>query len=396
MIHMEQGVEQEPEILEFLKGVKQVFMVMSGKGGVGKSTMAAGIAAALAEKGLRTGLLDIDVHGPSIARIMGLTGLALDSVNGKIQPYPYADNLKIISMQGFLQHQDDAVIWRGPLKIGVIKQFLIDVDWGPLDVLVIDSPPGTGDEPLTIAQFIPGCGAIVVTTPQGVALADVRKSLNFCRQVGMNVVGVIENMSGYICPECGHHAAIFKTGGGEALAREFNAPFLGRMPIDPLVVIAGDDGVSVLERSDAMKAAVGEIVGNIMNAEEAGKGGNRVETIAVPVAEGMLSSHFGHCEHFLFATVEDGKVTGMSKMVPPPHEPGVIPNWLADQGATVVLVGGMGERAQQILESRGVAVVCGIAPGNPVEIVSQYLSQSLKVGGNACNHDAEDHHDCGH
>jgi len=393
---VEQGLQPEPEIQEFLKGVKQVFMVMSGKGGVGKSTMAASIATAFAEKGMRTGLLDVDVHGPSIARIMGLTGMPLDSVNGKIQPYPYSDNLKIISMQGFLQHQDDAVIWRGPLKIGVIKQFLTDVDWGPLDVLVIDSPPGTGDEPLTIAQFIPGCGAIVVTTPQGVALADVRKSLNFCRQLGMNIVGVIENMSGYICPECGHHAAIFKVGGGEALAREFNVPFLGRMPLDPLVVMACDDGVSVLERSSSMKKAVDEIISNILEGAKELKGGQGMKKVAVPVAEGILSSHFGHCEHFLFATVEEGKITGMEKLIPPPHEPGVIPNWLAEQGATVVLVGGMGERAQQILESRGVAVICGIQPGNPVEIVNQYLSQNLTVGGNACNHDGDDHHDCGH
>ena len=396
MIQVEQGVQQEPEIQEVLKGVKQVFMVMSGKGGVGKSTMAAGIATAFAQKGLRTGLLDIDVHGPSIARIMGLTGMPLDTVNGKIQPYQHSDNLKIISMQGFLQHQDDAVIWRGPLKIGVIKQFLIDVDWGPLDVLVIDSPPGTGDEPLTIAQFIPGCGGIVVTTPQGVALADVRKSLNFCRQVGMNIVGVIENMSGYVCPECGHHAAIFKIGGGEELARAFNVPFLGRMPIDPLVVGAGDDGVSALERSSVMNAAIEEIIGNILSGADEVKGGNSMEKIAVPVVGGMLSSHFGHCEEFLFATAEDGKITGMSKLVPPPHEPGVIPNWLAEQGATVVLVGGMGERAQDILKSRGVAVICGVQPGNPVELVNQYLAKNLTAGGNSCNHEEGDHHDCGH
>ena len=137
---MEQGVPKEPEIQEFLKNVKQVFMVMSGKGGVGKSTMAAGIAASFAAKGLQTGLMDIDVHGPSIARIMGLTGMPLNTMDGKIQPYAHSENLKIISMQGFLQNQDDAVIWRGPLKIGVIKQFMTDVDWGALDVLVIDSP----------------------------------------------------------------------------------------------------------------------------------------------------------------------------------------------------------------------------------------------------------------
>ena len=393
---MEQGVPKDPEIQEFLKGVKQVFMVMSGKGGVGKSTMAAGIAASLAAKGLRTGLMDIDVHGPSIARIMGLTGMPLGTVGGKIQPYAHSENLKIISMQGFLQNQDDALIWRGPLKIGVIKQFMTDVEWGPLDVLVIDSPPGTGDEPLTIAQFIPDCGAIVVTTPQGVALADVRKSLNFCRQVGMDIVGIIENMSGYVCPQCGHHADIFKSGGGETLAREFNVPFLGRMPIDPSVVMAGDDGVSALERSVAMKAAMAEIVDNILSGAAEAKGETKMEKIAVPVAGGMLSSHFGHCEEFLFATVENGKLTKTENLVPPPHEPGVIPNWLAQQGATVVLVGGMGERAQDILQSRGVAVVCGVQSDKPLEIVDLYLKRNLKVGDNACNHDGDEDHHCGH
>ena len=393
---MEQGVPKEPEIQEFLKNVKQVFMVMSGKGGVGKSTMAAGIAASFAAKGLQTGLMDIDVHGPSIARIMGLTGMPLSTMDGKIQPYAHSENLKIISMQGFLQNQDDAVIWRGPLKIGVIKQFMTDVDWGALDVLVIDSPPGTGDEPLTVAQFIPDCGAIVVTTPQGVALADVRKSLNFCRQVGMDVVGIIENMSGYVCPECGHHADIFKSGGGEALAREFNVPFLGRMPIDPLVVGAGDDGVSALERSAAMKAAMTEIINNILSGAAEMKGEITMEKIAVPVVGGMLSSHFGHCEEFLFATVENGAVTKTENLIPPPHEPGVIPNWLAQQGATVVLVGGMGERAQEILQSHGVAVVCGVQPDKPLEIIKNYLARNLTVGGNACNHDGDEDHHCGH
>lgn len=393
---MEQGVPKEPEIQEFLKSVKRVFMVMSGKGGVGKSTMAAGIAASFAAKGLKTGLMDIDVHGPSIARIMGLTGMPLSTMEGKIQPYAHSENLKIISMQGFLQNQDDAVIWRGPLKIGVIKQFMTDVDWGALDVLVIDSPPGTGDEPLTVAQFIPDCGAIVVTTPQGVALADVRKSLNFCRQVGMDVVGIIENMSGYVCPQCGHHADIFKSGGGEALAREFNVPFLGRMPIDPLVVAAGDDGVSALDRSVAMKAAMTEIVDNILSGAAETKGEITMEKIAVPVVGGMLSSHFGHCEEFMFATVENGKVTKTENLVPPPHEPGVIPNWLAQQGATVVLVGGMGERAQEILQSRGVAVVCGVQPDKPLEIVNRYLERNLTVGGNSCNHDGDEDHHCGH
>lgn len=235
--------EQEQErIHRFLRGVRHKLLVMSGKGGVGKSTVAAGLAVNLSSRGFKTGLLDIDMHGPSIAGLFGLTGVPLNIVGGAIQPYQYQENLAIVSMQGFLPQPDDAVIWRGPLKIGAINQLLGDTQWGDLDFLIIDSPPGTGDEPLTIAQTIPDCQAVVVTTPQEVALADVRKSLRFCQAVNMKVLGIVENMSGFKCPTCGTVHAIFKSGGGEETARQWHYPFLGRIPLDPDMVAAADQG----------------------------------------------------------------------------------------------------------------------------------------------------------
>ena len=206
--------------------------------------MAVNIAAALAEKGLKVGLLDVDIHGPSIPKLVGLEGSRLmASVSGMLLPLETANGLKVMSIGFLLETSDTAVIWRGPLKYGVIKQFLKDVAWGDLDLLVIDSPPGTGDEPLSVCQLIDNpTGAVIVTTPQEVSIADVRKSIQFCRQLNMPVLGVIENMSGFICPHCGKETNIFKNGGGERMAREMDVPFLGRIPLEPAITENGDAG----------------------------------------------------------------------------------------------------------------------------------------------------------
>jgi Mrp family chromosome partitioning ATPase len=232
--------------------IEHKILVLSGKGGVGKSTVAVNLAFSLANAGKRVGLLDIDIHGPSIPRLLGLGPSALQSRNDAMRPVEYNDRLAVMSIGFLLPEPDAAVIWRGPLKMNIIKQFLKDVDWGELDYLLIDSPPGTGDEPLSICQLIPDAdGAIIVTTPQEVALADVRKSITFCRTVAMPVLGVIENMSGFACPKCGEVTEIFKSGGGEQMAGEMEVPFLGSIPIDARVV----------EASDAGKPCVGELAG---------------------------------------------------------------------------------------------------------------------------------------
>jgi len=217
--------------------------VLSGKGGVGKSSVAAGLAVALASSGKRVGLLDIDLHGPSIPRLMGVRDARAETDGESILPVKSPEGVGVMSVGFMLQGQDDAVIWRGPLKYSVIKQFLKDVNWGDLDYLIIDSPPGTGDEPLSVAQLIEDAdGALVVTTPQAVAVSDVRKSIDFARRVNLPVLGVIENMSGFVCPECGKRSDVFGAGGGEEMASDMGVPFLGRIPVDPALVTSGDAG----------------------------------------------------------------------------------------------------------------------------------------------------------
>jgi Mrp family chromosome partitioning ATPase len=244
-------------------------LVMSGKGGVGKSTVAANLAASLALAGKCVGLLDVDIHGPSIPKLMGLENEKLVAHGQEIVPIEIGANLKVMSIGFLLASRADAVIWRGPMKYGVIRQFLKDVDWGRLDYLVIDAPPGTGDEPLSVAQLVgQPAGAVLVTTPQDLAIADVRRSVSFCEKVELPVVGIIENMSGLACPHCGGRIELFKSGGGESLAREMGVRFLGAIPIDPRIVECGDSGASYSQRFSESPAAVAfaAIVEQITNA----------------------------------------------------------------------------------------------------------------------------------
>ncbi len=238
--------EQEQSVKDTLSKIKHKFVVMSGKGGVGKTSVSVNLAMALAEKGYHVGIMDVDVHGPDVPRMLGLTGL-LTGNGKKLSPMKYSDNLAAISIEGLMPDKDSAVIWRGPLKHSAITQFVSDVDWGDLDFLIVDSPPGTGDEPMSVAQTIPDAQAIIVTTPQEVALSDVRKSINFCSKLETPVFGVIENMSGYACPHCGETIELFGSGGGEKTAKQFGLTFLGRIPFDPNMVKSGDAGQSYMQ-----------------------------------------------------------------------------------------------------------------------------------------------------
>lgn len=236
--------EQDASVASSLKKITNKFIVMSGKGGVGKTSTSVNLAIALADKGFQVGIMDVDLHGPDVPRMLGLTGMPDVNSNRKLNPMRFSENLSAISMESFLPQRDDAIIWRGPLKFSAIRQFIADVEWGNLDFLIIDSPPGTGDEPLTVAQQIPDARAVIVTTPQEVALADVRKSINFCRTVKLEIFGLVENMSGLHCPHCGELIDLFGAGGGDRTAREMSVPFLGRIPMDPRMVACGDSGVS--------------------------------------------------------------------------------------------------------------------------------------------------------
>jgi len=228
---------------EALFAIRHKIVVLSGKGGVGKSSVAANLAVSLSRKGLKTGLLDTDLHGPSIPTLLGMEGKLPDQNDGRMTPVSFSDTLKVMSVGLLLQDRSEALVWRGPAKHGVIKEFLTTVDWGDLDYLVVDCPPGTGDEPLSVIQLLRDVdGAVIVTTPQDLALVDVRKSVTFCRHLNLSVIGVIENMSGYVCPHCGESTDIFKSGGGKQLADDMGIPFLGSIPLDPAMVSAGDDG----------------------------------------------------------------------------------------------------------------------------------------------------------
>ncbi len=234
----------ELDLQNRMRDIGQKILVLSGKGGVGKSTVAANLAVALSLAGKSVGLLDVDVHGPSIPRLLGLEGQPISAKGELMQPLKVSENLKVMSVGFLVPDKNDAIIWRGPMKYNVIKQFLSDVAWGQLDFLVVDSPPGTGDEPLAVAQLVGSpAGAVIVTTPQELAVSDVRRCVGFCRTLSLPVIGIIENMSGFVCPHCGQNTDLFKSGGGKRLALEMNIPFLGSIPIDPQIVTSGDAGV---------------------------------------------------------------------------------------------------------------------------------------------------------
>jgi Mrp family chromosome partitioning ATPase len=240
-----QELREDLMLADSLTRIEHTLMVLSGKGGVGKSTVAVNLAASLAAADREVGLLDIDIHGPSIPKLLKLEGRAVEGASERgLAPVRYSDHLKVMSIEFLAREQSqDAVIWRGPMKHGIIRQFLGEADWGHLDFLIVDAPPGTGDEPLSICQMAPpNAQAIIVSTPQELALKDVRKSIQFCKSLGMPVFGIIENMGGFVCPDCGAEHDLFKKGGGEKLARETGFRFLGRIPIDPRLVTACDDG----------------------------------------------------------------------------------------------------------------------------------------------------------
>ncbi len=395
---------QDQEIKDRLAHIRNKILVMSGKGGVGKSSVAAYLAVSLATKGYKVGLMDVDLHGPSIPRLLGLKGgLQPSGRQGKAIPVRFLNNLEVISIESLMgENKDLATIWRGPIKIGVIRQFISDIDWSDLDYLIIDSPPGTGDEPLTVAQTIPDAKAVIVTTPQEISLADVRKSINFCRMVNMEILGLVENMSGLECPHCGKRIDLFKSKGGQITAERENLMLLGSLPIEPEVVQRGDLGRldELLEKNNPFNREFERVVQTIIQKtvkeaapmkqnETAGKTQKpAVQSVlfAVPTAEGKLCSHFGHCDQFALIETEEGQIKAKSMHTPPPHEPGVLPKWLHEMGAHVIIAGGMGSRAQQLFVENGIKVITGAPMDTPESLVRQYLSDKLVTGANVCDH----------
>lgn len=397
-----------------LDKIHHVFLVLSGKGGVGKSTVAVNLALSLSLRGLRTGILDVDIHGPSVPKLLGLTGMRAGVSEEEVIPIEIYGHIKVVSMGLLISGNEQAVIWRGPLKASVIRQFVQNVAWGELDALVVDCPPGTGDEPLSIAQLVgKKASAIIVTTPQLVATIDVEKCITFCRHLELPIVGIIENMSGFVCPHCGQEVDIFSSGGGQSLARAYGVPFLGSIPLDPDIVKSGDAerpyiySFSQTKTAQRLDEIVEHITGlkdiwqppgennettanistdaNKIDKQNNGDGG--AMKFAVPTYNGKLCAHFGHCEAFaLIDTDEKGGIINETYATPPPHEPGLLPRWLSEKGVNCVIAGGMGSRAQELFAQQGVKVVTGATGENPRDIVEQYLKGILETGVNTCDH----------
>ena len=405
--------ERAEAVKERMAQIKHKVIVLSGKGGVGKSTVAVNLAMSLALSGKQVGLLDVDLHGPTVPQLLGL-GRATPAVLGEtLIPIDVGDNLKIMSIGFLLGDREDAVVWRGPMKANMIEQFLSDVDWGELDYLIIDSPPGTGDEPLAVCQAIGKMdGAVIVTTPQETALVNVRRSVRFCALLNLPVLGVIENMAGFVCPHCGEVTHVFSRGGGSSMAEKAGVPFLGSIPLDPAIVEAGDSGRPYVEAYPESVAArefaqailpilalddgngsgdAGVVDREVVKQEASGatakakKAGMR---FAVPVTNDVLCLHFGHCEQFVLVDVDTAtqEVTGMQSLTPPEHQPGLLPVWLSEQGIDFVIAGGMGGQAKQLLQQRGVEVLTGAPALEPETLVRQYLAGDLQTGENTCDH----------
>ncbi|MBN2209431.1 MAG: P-loop NTPase [Candidatus Coatesbacteria bacterium] len=412
--HIKQEQEDREEIANRLSDVGYKFFVLSGKGGVGKSTVAANLAIFLSQQGKKVGLLDIDIHGPSIPKLLNLEDAKPQASESMILPIPVNDNLSVMSIGFLLQRRDDAVIWRGPMKYGVIKQFLRDVRWGVLDYLIVDSPPGTGDEPLSIAQLVQKPdGAIIVTTPQDLSVIDVRKCISFCRKLHLPVLGIIENMSGFVCPKCGEKVDIFKSGGGELMASDMRVPLLGKIPIDPAIVIASDAGKPLMEgaANSAAARAFEHIARGIMEMKMESKPWlgkapwepseaeaesqreivpepSKLVRIAIPTTAGKLADHFGRCDEFsLFdLDVTNKRIVNTERAPAPPHQPGLLPAWLRERGVQVVIAAGMGPRAKGLFDEEGIEVIIGAATDDPQALAIAYAQGALASGDNICDH----------
>lgn len=374
--------------------IGKTILVMSGKGGVGKSCVAANLAVWLALKGRTAGLLDVDLHGPSIPKLLKMEGQKLFQMEGAIRPAEYLPNLKVMSMGFLLDNPNTPVIWRGPAKHGFLEQCIRGVCWGELDFLVVDCPPGTGDEVLSTAQLLDRVdGAILVTTPQEIALLDVRKCVSFCRQLKIPVLGLIENMNGLVCPHCGKKIDVFGRGACQSAAEEFEIPILGGVPMDPELARTSDVGSPVIQsrpRHPAAQALAGcfEAVYQELKQEPIEPKGSDVMKFAIPTNDGRLSAHFGHCQQFaiVHADPESRRILKTEMLTPPAHEPGVLPQWLAGMEVRTVIAGGMGQRAQSLFREKNIDVIVGAPDKTPQELVQSYLAGQLECGQNVCDH----------
>ncbi|HNU68510.1 MAG TPA: P-loop NTPase [Myxococcota bacterium] len=374
--------------------IKHKVLVMSGKGGVGKTTVAVNLAYTFAARGFNVGIVDTDIHGPNVALMTGVEGLPAEGGDGVIEPHQAADRVKVLSISGFLPGPDSPVVWRGPMKSGVIAQFLAEGNWEGIDLIVVDCPPGTGDEPLSVAQLIPDAdGVVVVTQPQDVSLLDSRKCINFVRMLKLPVLGIVENMSGLVCPHCGERIDLFSVGGGRKAAQDMDVPFLGAIPITTKMVGAGDSGRPLVdsEPSDPAAVALDEIASRVeqeWTRVAAERKRARIRTVVVAAAsmdgiKAAVSSQFVSAPAFVAVDVDEDEIDDVRTIRNPfadGHQSGQIPRWIHDElGAHVIIAGEIGSHAFDAFNSYGMQIVKGVS-GTVADVVKSWMESRMPEG----------------
>ncbi|HNX29899.1 MAG TPA: iron-sulfur cluster carrier protein MrpORP [Syntrophomonadaceae bacterium] len=381
-----------------MSSIKKVIAVISGKGGVGKSLVTSMLAVTMNKRGFNTAILDADVTGPSIPKAFGINDKVRGSELG-LYPIKSTTGIDIMSINLLLENETDPVIWRGPIIAGTVKQFWTDVIWADIDFMFIDMPPGTGDVPLTVFQSIKVDGIIIVTSPQELVSMIVSKAVKMAEVMNVPIIGLVENMAYFKCPECDKEYKIFGDSHIDQIARRHNLEILAVMPVDPKLAAACDNGMieqydsnwfdriaQLLEQEMLEKENLNEIT-----TEE--KGGN-VMKIAVASENEMVTEHFGHCLNFNIYETENDKIVKSGSIANPGHKPGFLPVFLHEQGVDVIISGGMGAGAIDLFNEKGIEVIVG-ASGNARTAAEQYLQGSLKSTGSVC-HEHQHHDECGH
>ena len=386
----------EVRMKQTVSRIKNKIVVMSGKGGVGKSTVATNIAIGLSMAGKKVGLLDVDVHGPSVPRLLSMRDSKVHIEESFIEPVAWSENLSVMSLGFLLPNSYQPVVWRGPVKMGFIKQILSDVVWGDLDYMVVDCPPGTGDEPLSILQCLGNdAQAVVVTTPQDVAIDDVRRSVTFVGDVGNQVLGIVENMSGIVCSKCGNVENIFGKGGGKELAKEVGVRFLGDIPLDPEVVRSGDMGYAFLDvqRESPTAKALQKIIKPILMLQEEGAPSVKMHPVlppfkgtvkvALPVSRGTLAPSFNLGDEFVIATLDADarKVLSTETVAAPPYEATAAAAFLDRLEIGYVLAKEVPEDACTALKDKHISLVKGITLNAPVAVATDFIEGKLLAAG---------------
>ncbi|HSL93156.1 MAG TPA: P-loop NTPase, partial [Bacillota bacterium] len=366
--------------LHQLSNVRKVIGVVSGKGGVGKSLVTSLMAVTMQRRGHKTAILDADISGPSIPKAFGIKERPRSDAAG-MHPVKSKTGIEVMSINLLLEEETSPVIWRGPLIANVVKQFWTDVIWRDVDYMFIDLPPGTGDVPLTIYQSFKLDGIIIVTSPQELVSMIVAKAVHMAQTMKVPILGLVENMSYFTCPDCNRKHNVFGSSHIDEIATEHGLRVLGRLPIDPKLAAACDQGLIELFNGNWLDSAA-------LTLEQAGS----QLRLAVAGEQGQVAQHFGHCESFHIFDTSEQKITDADTIANPGHKPGFLPRFLADMGVDVIIAGGMGSSAVELFNERGIEVVVG-ARGLAAEAANLYLQGHLKSTGSVC-HEHQHHEEC--